>query len=252
MDENVGAAMSPVNIWNGIRWNASFAYLDPVRDKKGLTIAGDVLVDEINVDGSRAASVDVVHAGEKVTIEAGARSPLRRSLRLSCSPVALRHRPLWRPHQAGYFHLDRFARCWGQPPRSSRFQPELSRHPALQIPHGGVHRLRQYRNLRSRAWPRPVATDVVRLSTCTSHLSHHRAPTLQDAGSARSSSPTWPRGPEAISLFVTPTHKAVRLSTPGISQTPRAKTFAVLMGRGDYVQRGRCPTIACRAHRQGA
>ena len=36
MDENVGAALSPVNIWNGIRWNASFAYLDPVRDKKGL------------------------------------------------------------------------------------------------------------------------------------------------------------------------------------------------------------------------
>ena len=71
MDENVGAAMSPVNIWNGIRWNASFAYLDPVRDKKGLTIVGDALVDKINVDRSRATSVDVIHAGEKVTIEAG-------------------------------------------------------------------------------------------------------------------------------------------------------------------------------------
>ena len=71
MDENVGAAMSPVNIWNGIRWNASFAYLDPVRDKKGLTVVGDVLLDKINVDGSRAASVDVVHAGKKATIEAG-------------------------------------------------------------------------------------------------------------------------------------------------------------------------------------
>ena len=71
MDENVGAAMSRVNVWNGIRWNASFAYLDPVRHKKGLTVVGDVLVDKINVDGSRAASVDVVHAGEKVTIEAG-------------------------------------------------------------------------------------------------------------------------------------------------------------------------------------
>ncbi len=71
MDENVGAAMAPVNIWNGIRWNASFAYLDPVRDKKGLTIAGDVLVDKINVAHSRAASVDVVHAGKKITVEAG-------------------------------------------------------------------------------------------------------------------------------------------------------------------------------------
>ena len=70
MDENVGAAMSPVNISNGIRWNASFAYLDPVRDKKGLTVVGDALVDKINVAHTRAASVDVVHAGKKVTIEA--------------------------------------------------------------------------------------------------------------------------------------------------------------------------------------
>ena len=71
MDENVGAAMAPVNIWNGIRWNASFAYLDPVRDKRGLTVVGDVLVDKINVNRSRATSVNVVHAGEKVTIKAG-------------------------------------------------------------------------------------------------------------------------------------------------------------------------------------
>ena len=71
MDENVGAAIAPVNISNGIRWNASFAYLDPARHKKWLTVVGDILVDKINVDGSRAASVDVVHAGEKVTIEAG-------------------------------------------------------------------------------------------------------------------------------------------------------------------------------------
>ena len=71
MDENVGAAMSPVNIWNGIRWNASFAYLDPVRDKKELTIVSDALVDKINVDRSRATSADVVHAGKKATIEAG-------------------------------------------------------------------------------------------------------------------------------------------------------------------------------------
>ena len=56
MDENVGTAMSPVNIWNGIRWNASLAYLDPVRDKKGLTIVGDVLVDKINFDRCRATS----------------------------------------------------------------------------------------------------------------------------------------------------------------------------------------------------
>ena len=71
MDENVAAAISPVNIHNDVRWNTSFAYLDPVRDKKGLTIVGNVLVDKINIDRSRATSVEMVYGKEKISVEAG-------------------------------------------------------------------------------------------------------------------------------------------------------------------------------------
>ena len=35
-------AASPVNIVDGVRWNAAFAYLDPVRDRPNLTIAGEL------------------------------------------------------------------------------------------------------------------------------------------------------------------------------------------------------------------
>ena len=71
MDEDAGAALAPVNIWRGMRWGTHFAYLDPVRDRKELTVVGDALVDKINLDRHRAASVDFIRAGEKATVEAG-------------------------------------------------------------------------------------------------------------------------------------------------------------------------------------
>ena len=43
-DDDEGIAPSPVNVAGGIRWNAAFAYLDPVRGRPGLTIAGDAPV----------------------------------------------------------------------------------------------------------------------------------------------------------------------------------------------------------------
>ena len=71
LDEDVGAAMAPVNIRDGIRWNTPFAYLDPVRDLGELTVVGDVVVDRINLERARAVSVDVVREGERVTVAAG-------------------------------------------------------------------------------------------------------------------------------------------------------------------------------------
>ena len=71
LDEDVGAAMAPVNMRSGMRWSTSLAYLDPVRDRSDLTVVGDALVDRINLDRSRAASVDVVREGERTTVEAG-------------------------------------------------------------------------------------------------------------------------------------------------------------------------------------
>ena len=71
MDEDVGAAPSPVNIWKGMRWGTHFAYLDPVRDLGHVNVVGDALVDKINLRRSRAVSVDFVRAGETATVEAG-------------------------------------------------------------------------------------------------------------------------------------------------------------------------------------
>lgn len=69
--EDAGAALAPVNNRDGIRWSTALAYLDPVRNCGRLTVAGDVLVDTINLHGARAASVAVFHRDSRMTIEAG-------------------------------------------------------------------------------------------------------------------------------------------------------------------------------------
>lgn len=71
LDEDVGAALAPVNNRDGTRWSTALAYLDPVREKGRLTVAGGILVDTINLRGSRAVSVDVIHEDAKTTVEAG-------------------------------------------------------------------------------------------------------------------------------------------------------------------------------------
>jgi choline dehydrogenase len=57
LDEDVGAAPETVNIRNGVRWNAAFAYLDPARSLPNLTICGDALVERLVVHSGRAAGV---------------------------------------------------------------------------------------------------------------------------------------------------------------------------------------------------
>jgi choline dehydrogenase len=53
----VGVAPFPANVADGVRWNASFAYLDPARSRRNLTIVGDTLVDRVELDGTRAVGV---------------------------------------------------------------------------------------------------------------------------------------------------------------------------------------------------
>ena len=71
LDESVGMAPSPSNIWNGIRWNAAFAYLDPVRAKPNLTIHGNVLTDRLIIEGCRITGVHVIGPDGPATIRAG-------------------------------------------------------------------------------------------------------------------------------------------------------------------------------------
>lgn len=69
-DDDQGVAASPVNISEGIRWNSSLGYLDPVRDRPNLRIVGDVLVDRVEVVGGQAIAVHAVIGGERVRIPA--------------------------------------------------------------------------------------------------------------------------------------------------------------------------------------
>lgn len=71
LDEDVGASIAAVNVQDGIRWNAAFAYLDPVRSNKRLTIAGNVTVDRVRAQSGRATAVDVIGPNGPATIEAG-------------------------------------------------------------------------------------------------------------------------------------------------------------------------------------
>jgi choline dehydrogenase len=51
------AVLHPVNIVDGVRFNAAFAYLDAARERPNLTIAAETLVDRVLLDGDRAIGV---------------------------------------------------------------------------------------------------------------------------------------------------------------------------------------------------
>jgi choline dehydrogenase len=71
LDENIGMAPSPANIAGGIRWNAAFAYLDPVRERSNLTIADRTLTDRLVIKSARVEAVEVIRDGRKAVIKAG-------------------------------------------------------------------------------------------------------------------------------------------------------------------------------------
>jgi choline dehydrogenase len=52
-----GIGLGPFNIADGVRWNASFAYVDPARARPNLTVLPDTLVDRVVVEGGRARAV---------------------------------------------------------------------------------------------------------------------------------------------------------------------------------------------------
>jgi choline dehydrogenase len=67
------AIRHPVNVVDGVRWNAAFAYVDPVRGR--LTVLGDTLVDRVLLSGERAVGVRTTGGelrAERVILSAGA------------------------------------------------------------------------------------------------------------------------------------------------------------------------------------
>jgi choline dehydrogenase len=72
IDLSHGITINPVNIVAaGVRWNAAFACLDPVRDSDRLTIRGNVLVDRLLVEAGRVIGLQAVGPGGPVTVRAG-------------------------------------------------------------------------------------------------------------------------------------------------------------------------------------
>lgn len=62
LDEDVGIAPSPVNIWHGHRWNSALAYLDTVRTQPNLEIEGGALIDRLLIENGRATGVRFIGA----------------------------------------------------------------------------------------------------------------------------------------------------------------------------------------------
>ena len=71
LDADTGAAPFPANIVDGVRWNAALAYLDPVRDRPSLRIAGDSPAERLLVEAGQRARGDRAARREHVTVNAG-------------------------------------------------------------------------------------------------------------------------------------------------------------------------------------
>jgi choline dehydrogenase len=70
LDQDVGASAFAANIRDGVRVNAAFAYLDPVRDRPNLAVVGDAIVDRIELRAGAPTRVHARRAGEPLVIEA--------------------------------------------------------------------------------------------------------------------------------------------------------------------------------------
>src|SRR5439155_6315350 len=69
---NSETIVTPVNAVGGVRWNASFAYIDPARSRSNLTILAETLVGRIEPDTGRVHSSRGVLEAETVVLAAGA------------------------------------------------------------------------------------------------------------------------------------------------------------------------------------
>jgi choline dehydrogenase len=71
LDEDIGMSTSPVNIVDGVRWNAAFSYVDPVRDSGRLTIMARTIVNKLRFENGRVTALEVIGPDGPQTIDAG-------------------------------------------------------------------------------------------------------------------------------------------------------------------------------------
>lgn len=65
-----GVGWVPLNAVGHTRWNAAFAYLDPVRDRANLSVVSETLALRLLVRGERAVGVETLRAGRVETVTA--------------------------------------------------------------------------------------------------------------------------------------------------------------------------------------
>jgi choline dehydrogenase len=70
LDDDTGVAPNPANVLGRVRWNAAFAYLDPVRGNR-LKVIGNALADRLLIRRDRVIGAVAVIGGRQVTIHAG-------------------------------------------------------------------------------------------------------------------------------------------------------------------------------------
>jgi choline dehydrogenase len=96
LDGATGCASEQMNVVDGVRWNAAFAYLDPVRSE--LDVRGGALVDRVLVERDRAVGVRAIADGrtrdvraDLVVLAAGAYGTPEILLRGGIGPAADLH-----------------------------------------------------------------------------------------------------------------------------------------------------------------
>jgi choline dehydrogenase len=65
-----GGGSIPMNVVDGVRWNAAFAYLDPARRRPNLTIQANTLVDRIVFAGNAARGIVAERLGVQEELQA--------------------------------------------------------------------------------------------------------------------------------------------------------------------------------------
>ena len=71
LDAELGIGFGALNVDQNVRWNSAFGYLDPVRDRPNLQIAGNALVDRVTVEGGAATGVEAIVEGQSHRVKAG-------------------------------------------------------------------------------------------------------------------------------------------------------------------------------------
>jgi choline dehydrogenase-like flavoprotein len=86
-----GVAPFHANVRDGVRWNAAFAFLDPLRGQPNVTTLSDVFVDRLVIEADRAVGLSCLQGDRRLEIAArrfvvcaGALAPQR----YCCAPAS--------------------------------------------------------------------------------------------------------------------------------------------------------------------